>query len=163
MKEAIGGVSLFGIVIFFILVFTGIMCLTINRSRAYEVKDQIVTAIEENGGYDINNTANNQNGGLIDDIVSTMADSSYRTTGTCPSGYDLALDREGYITSNDNASLCIKQTIIEDDAGIDTETYKCYYTIMVFYKLDIPVLESVFSFKISGQTKTIYSTEYCWS
>ena len=49
MKEAIGGVSLFQIVVVFILIFTGIMCLTINHSKAFGVKDEIVTILENDG------------------------------------------------------------------------------------------------------------------
>ena len=46
MKEAIGGVSLFQIVILFLLLFTGVMCLTINHSKAFGVKDEIINIIE---------------------------------------------------------------------------------------------------------------------
>ena len=47
MKEAIGGVSLFQIVIVFLLLFTGVMCLTINHSKAFGVKDEIINIIQE--------------------------------------------------------------------------------------------------------------------
>ena len=46
MKEAIGGVSLFQIVILFLLLFTGVMCLTINHSKAFGVKDEIINILE---------------------------------------------------------------------------------------------------------------------
>ena len=48
MREAIGGTWLFQIVIVFILLFTGFMCLTINRSKAFNVKDQIIQTIQIN-------------------------------------------------------------------------------------------------------------------
>ena len=53
MKEAIGGTWLFQIVIAFILLFTGFMCLTINRSKAFNVKDQIIQSIQSYNGIDL--------------------------------------------------------------------------------------------------------------
>ena len=40
MKEAIGGVSIFQIAVLFLLIFTGVMCLTINHSKAFGVKEE---------------------------------------------------------------------------------------------------------------------------
>ena len=41
MKESIGGTALFQITIVFLLLFTGVMCITINHSKAFAVKDEI--------------------------------------------------------------------------------------------------------------------------
>ena len=50
MREAIGGTWLFNLVIFFVLLFAGYMCLSINYSKAFNVKDKIINEIERNGG-----------------------------------------------------------------------------------------------------------------
>ena len=50
MREAIGGTWLFQIVIVFILLFTGFLCLSINRSKAFNVKDQIIQTIQSYNG-----------------------------------------------------------------------------------------------------------------
>ena len=42
MREAIGGNWLFNIVIFFVILFTGYLCLSINHTKAFNVKDDIV-------------------------------------------------------------------------------------------------------------------------
>ena len=57
MREAIGGISIFQIVILFILLFTGVMCLTINHSKAFGVKDEIITIIENEPLGSNNNTS----------------------------------------------------------------------------------------------------------
>ena len=53
MREAIGGTWLFQIVIVFILLFTGYMCLSINHSKAYNVKSEILEIIERYNGIDL--------------------------------------------------------------------------------------------------------------
>ena len=40
MKESIGGFSLFNIVIVFVILFTGYISLSINYSKAYNVKNE---------------------------------------------------------------------------------------------------------------------------
>ena len=63
MKEAMGGISIFQIVIVFLLLFTGVMCMTINHSKAFGVKDEIINIIEQEvlasygttHSYEINN------------------------------------------------------------------------------------------------------------
>ena len=45
MKEAIGGVSIFQLAVIFLLIFTAIMCLTINHSKAFGVKDEVINLI----------------------------------------------------------------------------------------------------------------------
>ena len=42
MKEAFGGFSLFNIVIVFVLLFAGYISMSINYSKAYNVKNEIL-------------------------------------------------------------------------------------------------------------------------
>ncbi len=157
MKESIGGVALFNIVILFILLFTGIMTITINRSKAYTVKDNIVTAIEDLNGIDIRT---NQ---LPQEIVDEFLDASYRSVGTCPEEGYVGFDRNGELNSNPGqSSICIKETLnIKNESGsLDgNNNNSCYYTVMVFYKLDVPVIREVFEFHLTGETKQLYG--YC--
>ena len=75
MREAIGGTAIFQIVIVFILLFTGFMCLTINRSKAFNVKDKIIQTIQSYNGL---------TGEARVDIAEYLRESSYRTTGRQP-------------------------------------------------------------------------------
>jgi hypothetical protein len=148
MKEAMSGTWLFVIVIAFILLFTGIMCMTINQSKAFAVKSDIITYIENAEG-DIYESADKLKGGVVDIFKNT----SYYTTGKCPAsslgfkGYD----RDGnLVNSSKRAAICIKKV----DSNL--ETGGCTFEINVFYQLDLPVIESVFTFKVVGKTKTLY-------
>ncbi len=163
MKESVSSAFLFNIVVLFILLFTGIMSLTINRTRAYTVKDNIINAIERSdGNLDLTIPL-----GSNSDIVNAMADDSYRATGNCEefnsqdsdntysefdrdntySGFDR--DGKGPLTfNNENSSICIKKI----NSGINNG---CYYNIILFYKLDLPILRNVFEFSVTGETKVL--------
>ncbi len=104
MREAIGGTWIFQIVIFFILLFTGYMCLSINHSKAFNVKNTIVKAIEREEGVNLSNPDNDP---AIEKIVEYLKETSYRTTGRCPEGYT-GYNRDGKIDSR-NSAFCIAE------------------------------------------------------
>ena len=155
MKESIGGTQLFGIVITLILVFSGIMALTINHANAFSVKDQIVTVIEKYGGLDIftDYTTNN----TIQEIVELLQETSYRQQGKCPEALD-GEQIQGYNRSgdmdNNNASFCIVKIKAHSSSGTP-QAY--YYKVIVFYRLDLPILKSFLNFRVIGETKVLYS------
>ena len=168
MREAIGGLSLFQIVILFILLFTGIMCLTINESKAYAVKDEIVTIIQ-NAPLTSKLELSDQ---TLEDISKKLQEAGYRTTGKCPSDEWLAYNRDGDIGDKNNASFCVKINNVADafveDIRNKCDNGKCningndfpnmvYYDIVLFYKLDIPVLKYFLGFKVYSSTKVLYS------
>lgn len=169
MKEAFGGISLFQIVVLFLLLFTGVMCLTINHSKAFGVKDEIINAIEAgvlasysvNENYELdNNTVNN--------IIENFNEVGYRISGDCPEGWN-GYNRNGTKTQND-AAFCVRAVIVEEafhkDIEEKCENGKCqttygdfpsmvYYDVILFYQLDIPIIKQVFDLKLYGSTKII--------
>lgn len=175
MKEAIGGTWLFQIVIFFILLFTGFMCLSINQSKAFNVKDQIVQTIQSYNGIDITSQYEEDQDNAFTEIVKYMSDNAYRTTGSCPDGVDkdgITYDYQGFTkdgiqTSSQNAAFCIAkvesgQSIMGGSCGgkdyCQTELPDMsYYRVVVFYQLDLPIFHELFNFTIYGDTKTLFS------
>ncbi len=147
MREAIGGTWIFQIVIFFVLLFTGYMCLTINHTKAFQVKDTIIKEIERKEGVSLNNPDSDE---AIQKIVGYLKATSYRTTGKCPDGY-MGYNRDGHIDSRNSAFCIAKKTIHESSDMPDMS----YYRVLVFYQLDLPIFRSVFNFKVSGDTKII--------
>ena len=163
MKEAIGGISIFEIVFVFILLFTGIMCLTINFSRAYGVKDELLNIIQRD---------NTIHGELGDETIQAIANhlqkAGHMITGRCPDSYE-GYDRSGNKSSN--AVFCIKTTSLGNTFDLDAEE-KCssgiceavaegdigmlYYNIVLFYQLDIPLLNTALNLKLRGSTKVMF-------
>ena len=109
MKEAVSGVSIFQIVILFILLFTAIMCLTINNANAFGVKDEITNIIEMNDGEFFTSDCN-----LSSDIVAAVEGSAYRVSGKCDDGY-VGFQRDGKkVSSGQEASICIREVAVTD-------------------------------------------------
>lgn len=148
MRESIGGSWLFTIVIVFLLLFTGYICLAINYSRAYKVKNEVVDIIERDKGLkDIS----------IEEISDYLRTAGYYSTGTCSSdmvAYDLKdVKAKGFTTMGNEGNYCIKSVQINNssDGGITKE----YYQVKLFFKFDIPIFGDIFSFSVSGDTEQL--------
>lgn len=169
MKEAVSVTTIFQIVILFILLFTAIMCLTINNSNAFGVKDEIINIIEMNEGNYLNSDGN----GLSQEIIDAISDAAYRTTGVCEEGYDGYARNGQYVTNGERASVCIREvnvteginkylsnelgeSMFADDDFLDGS----YYQIVLFFQLDLPIVSQVYNFQTKGETKIIYSNSY---
>ncbi len=164
MKEAVSGVSIFQIVILFILLFTAIMCLTINNANAFGVKDEITNIIEMSDGEFLTPDCN-----LSSSIVDAVEGSAYRVTGKCEDGY-IGFQRDGKrVGDGQEASICIREVVVTDQiqnylTGVLQNfaphgRYKAaYYQVEVFYQLDLPVIKQIYNFKTKGETKLLYNT-----
>ncbi len=178
MRETMSITAIFQIFILFILLFTAIMCLTINNSNAFGVKDSIINVIEANEGLYLDG------GNLSQEIVDVIAETSYRTSGKCPEVYDYSgalsenqyqgFDRNGNALTSDssNAAVCIRRVNVTDEfdeyllnhtglgGKVATEDFieGYYYQIVVFFQLDIPVIKQVFDFQTKGETRIIYGS-----
>ncbi len=159
MRDSFSGIFLFNIVFAFILLFAGIMSLTMNRSKAFAVKNELVNLIEKNKGIDLTKAS------IPTEMVSAIAREAYRTVGKCPEGFH-GFDREGR-KNNSAPSICIKTVSHFADLGLPDGSFSqadvvksCHFQIVVFYKLDFPALREVFSFNLVGDTIEIHS-DHC--
>lgn len=171
MREAIGGTWLFQIVIVFVLLFTGYMCMSINHSKAYNVKSDMLDIIERYGGLNVNSDIDSDDPALVA-IVEGMQNNSYRTTGKCPSdivdgnnhiiGHYVGYNRDGKLDSN-NPAFCVAEVNVWDSETVAQQSCELpnmrYYRIVVFYQLDLPVFQNLFQFSLKGDTKVISTTK----
>ena len=137
MREAIGGTWMMGIVVFFIVLFSGYLAISVNYSKAFKVKNSIIGYIEKNKGMN-NKTQDDINAYL--DTIGYYVSSSCNGRGT------------GYGDVNGNPRYCVEK----HDANAEYVTMKkTYYTVTVFFKLDLPIIGSIFVFPVYGETRTI--------
>ena len=141
MKESIGTSYLFQIVVVFVLLFTGYLCLSINYARSYAVKNNIINNIQRE--KDFNDLAR----GKIDKYLSKVG---FKSVGKCPSDYR-AYDANGTYQGDGRSGVyCVKEVVTALKA--DDLPKRKYYRVVVFYKLDLPIFGSIFSFKNLGDT-----------
>lgn len=142
MREAIGGSWLYGLVLTFIVFFASFLAVSINYSKAFNVKNNIVDLI---GKYEGNNCeARKKIGEYLHDV-------GYMSIGECSDGY-YAYDLNGsYLLGKDKGYFCLKN---EDTSGTVVE--KKYYRTETFFKLDLPLVGDLLTFRIKGETEAIF-------
>ena len=136
MRESIGGTWLLGFVVLFIVLFSAYLAVSINYTKAFKVKNQIINIIEENEGFTTS----------VGDVTSKTPEqlkSSSKTEdkideSACPDGN---LYEGGY---------CVKKI---------STTHGAYYKVTSFIKIELPLLWQSFLIPINGETKVLYFTE----
>ncbi len=160
MKEAVGGISLFNIVIVFVLLFAGYISLSINYSKAYNVKNEIINIIKNQGGVCTSNYPSSTNNcyNFSEQIIDYFSEANYRSTGVCDSSEGwVGYNREGQLVY-DNPVFCIRAVKANSNSELPNALY---YQVKVFYQLDLPIINSLFEFSITGETGRIYEPNEC--
>lgn len=144
MREAFGGTWLMGIVLLFIVVFSGFLAISINYSKAFKVKNEILNLIEKNEGF--SNTSGSYSGNSTEEKIQNYLDKIGYASATnfkCPEN----LYGENYAPRD--GGYCV--------AKIDSKDGKSsYYKVTTFVKIELPLIWNSFSFPVSGETKVIY-------
>lgn len=156
MKESIGGVTLFNIVIVFVLLFAGYISMSINYSKAYNVKNEILNIIRNQGGVCTSTYVRSDCYNFALQITDYFREANYRSTGECEDGW-VGYNREGQVDYN-NSAFCVKGIKANSNSELPNALY---YQVKVFYQLDIPIFSDVFEFSIYGETGRIYDPNEC--
>ena len=160
MRDAIGQVFTLQIILVFVFLINGYMAYSVNYTRAFRVKNQIVNIIEQyEGPYNDEGLAK---------IRSYINKAAYKAPQTLINDFKV-----NYCTKNKNdfASTDNKCEVecqdgwcyIEHNVSIDEadgERTGRYYSIVTFVNIDIPVINKIVGLgdflSVSGETKTIY-------
>lgn len=156
MKESIGGAWIFVICMTFIVLFTGYLAISVNYSKAFRLKSSIVNEIEE---------ANGLNGDTVEKITTYLTSQGYSAYGVCPDLSDTGWVKDTEIDdfapkAEGKSNVCIYRMDIplEKNNNIDDICeVRSYYKVVTFFKFDIPVVDVLLTFKVSGDTGYIMS------
>ena len=166
MKESISGIALFNIVIVFVILFTGYVSLSINYSKAYNVKNEILNIIKNQGGVCTSDVASSDNNchNFKVQITDYFSEANYRSLGDCDAGF-VGYNRDGDVIGleAENAAICIKGINANGDGTATNSELpnSVYYQVEVFYQLDLPIFSKMFEFSIKGETARVYSPNEC--
>lgn len=162
MRDAIGGVLVIQIIIIFLLIINSYLAFSVNYTKAFRVKNKIVSIIENHEGL-----TDGENGAkkAIENMMlenSYSIDNSY--TDKCGTLSGL---KKYHKVPNNVGGFCVYVTPTSiTGENVTTEVYKgSVYSVAVFINIDLPVLNRIFPFfanvfAIKGETKTIYSSGY---
>lgn len=150
MREAMGGTWLFSIVLIFIVLFASFLAISINYSRAFSVKNEILNYIERNQGftYSHDRTYNCTDSSTQCQIQKYLKATSYwisdATNIKCPDVFNTVYGRRTYAK---DGGYCVKRTCTSGGY---------YYTVSTFVRIELPLVRSSFNVPITGQTMNIY-------
>lgn len=159
MRDAIGQVFALQVILIFVMLINGYMAYSVNYSRAFRVKNQIVNIIEEYEG-----TKNERAIDEINEYIAKMSydvdnqqmidfENNYTNMKNIPSSNVTDVDCPGY------TGWCyIEHTVTQ--TGADEDKQGVYYTIVTFVNIDIPVVKNILGLgsflQVVGETRTIY-------
>ena len=143
MRESIGNTWTFQIIIIFILIFSAFLALVITYSKAYTVKNDILSTVEKNEGITKDS---------IKIINNYLSQKGYKEKGECPVGwYGANVYNNDYEISNgEKYNYCFTEV---------KEKKYIYYNIKVFYKFNLPFIGDLFTFQINGRTQEFKGNE----
>ena len=157
MREAIGSTWTFQLMIVFILIFACFLSLVISYSKAFSLKNEMLTMVEKYEGISVDSRGKGYEGNAKT-INNYLKQNGYQTQGKCPEGW------YGVISLEENESNNLNNYALADG---DTKYYYCfqeetyqknesttnvYYNIRLFYKFNLPVIGEITTFKVEGRT-----------
>lgn len=150
MRDAIGQVFALQVILAFVLLINGYMAYSVNYTRAFRVKNQIVNIIEQyEGPY---------NDEAIAKINNYIAQMTYKVPPKLVQEF-----LEDYSSSDEkscqNGWCYVAHDVSIDDA--DGERTGKYYSVVTFVNINIPVINNLVGLgdflRVVGETKTIYN------
>lgn len=174
MKESIGGTWLFGLVIAFVVMFTTFVSVSTNYSRCFKIKDDILAIIEYYHGV------NDRSISAINEMIVSIG---YSSTGDCPTddggcwfGFNSGELNARYSATDVN--YCIAKNVITKKVQKNTDgggrfssavidgaighPESAYYQVIVFFRLDWPILNQIMNINIDGETSVIFLLDDYW-
>ena len=151
MRESIGSIALYNIIIIFIAVTFAILAGTMSYSKAFKANSRIINAIEKFEGY------NEDSANEIDLFLSSIG-YKYDTTDTC-------LNKDGVVAIqkdpdsdigdlNPNYNFCVyrfPETTKKWDGRYVT------YGVKTFINIDLPIVGEFVKIPVYGRSKMIFS------
>jgi len=158
MREAIGGAWILSLVVVFILIFAAYLAISINYSKAFHIKDAVVSIIEKNEGH----CGADASDGSRALIAEYLAAEGYRVFGNCRGDEEVHLAES---TNPGRGMYCLERvettqthwptrpspTLIPPDQRVSTG----YYRITLFFRFDLPLLGNILTFRVPGETGMI--------
>lgn len=154
MRDAIGGVLSLQIIVIFMLIVNGYLAFTVNYTKAFRVKNQIIQIIEQHEGF-------------TEDAKEKIDEYMRKANYELSDGYTNWCQRSGLqvYRSSTNGAFCYTHSKVDiAGGGANKKNYQgAYYSIQTFVNIDIPVINKLLPFtaglfRVGGETSLIFSS-----
>lgn len=160
MRESIGSTWVFMLVIVFILLFVSFLTLALTYSKSFKTKNELINIIEKYEGVSSDS---------VKVINNYLSYTGYDIKGQCPSdntGKWLAstnLKANTLVKAQNGQEYfyCVRRdyTTKPVKGGKSKKNLKSvYYEIVIFYRFNLPIIDTVTKFKVDGLTGDIVKT-----
>ena len=143
MRDAFGGLVNIVIIVVFLVLVSGLLAFNVNYTKAYRVKNKIITTLEQSEGVCSEDSA------CDNAIVDYMRTLGYSANNFNLDGFDC---KHGY---------CIKEISTASETGAVDEGNgnKVYFQVYTQINIDIPILNKILPglriFQVGGTTQII--------
>ncbi len=156
MKESIAQAFILNLILFFFIILVLLLFGSINYSKAYKVKNRILTIIEKYGGYPDAKTEEDKakRGTVQAEINDNMVKAGYQTTVDKDSDKCGKFLNDGkliYPLEDDTSVRHYDYCVIKHDSTVGD-----YYQVVVYMKFEVPVIGGFLEFPVKGETKALY-------
>lgn len=146
MDNAIGGLTNLVIIVVFLVLVSGYLAFNVNYTKAFRVKNEIITTIEQyEGNCEIEGPCQEK----IENYMSSI--------GYAPNG-SLSLEGDSWICPSKGAYCIMRIDATSSTGGIaesKLDTY--YYKVVTQINLDLPIVNKILPrfLQVSGTTRII--------
>ncbi len=148
MRDSLGGAVNVIIIVVFIVVALGYMAFNVNYTKAFRMKNKIISEYEKAEGDCGSGICPANIEKYANEIGYKPNRSTFHCNGMTP----------GYKNLYCYDEIAVNTRITSDDS-INDRANGVYYRIVTKINIEIPIIDNIFDldvFKISGDTKTIY-------
>lgn len=153
MREVSGSTWTFQIIIIFIFIFACFLTLVLNYSKAFTVKNEMISILEKYEG------ATNESLTIINNY---LKENGYKTVSYCPDGWHGAINLDGGASSVEEADPNKKYYYCFIEGSATGQIYtngKTFNQIKVFYKFNLPFIGELVTFQVRGRTNSYIGSE----
>lgn len=151
MREAIGGTWVYQLVILFMLIFVAFLALTMNYTKAFKVKNDLLNIIEKYEG--VSKTS-------IPIINNYLLSSGYTTMGNCASNEMGSQDLKSNVLKKGASGQQYYYCVSKIYTGMGSKQQRAKYQIRIFFRFDLPVIGHLYTFEVHGSTVDITNSVF---
>lgn len=143
MREATGGALLINIIIIFIVIFIALLSSSVNYSKAFKVKDNIIGMIEDHKGFD--DATKNEVSAYLKEVGYNVSTTDNKCAAHCSNKGTSGVKCRA-IDHRDGYRYCVLEY---QESG-----NRKYYQVIAYMTFDIPVINEIIHIPVYGETKT---------
>lgn len=140
MKESIGSTWSLQIMILFLLIFSAFLIIVLNYSRAYIVKNDVVSIVEKYEGFSEES---------VEIVNNYLISKGYKGSGRCPEGWRGVENLKDNVVENANGGKEYNYCFVEE-----RKDDRYYTRIKVFFKFNLPAIGDILTYGVNGKTNS---------